>query len=109
MPRRQENVVEPRQEVSGEGRRFVAIVGQGGCRNGRRGIAERIVNFAARGTYLIYSYVMEMTEMVGDTYTSTYDVAYSTYAHDPLTLLTLGSHTTVGIVLIPFQILYQYS
>ena len=43
VPRRQENVVEPRQEVSGEGRRFVAIVGRSGCGNGRRRIAERIV------------------------------------------------------------------
>ena len=88
---------------------FFAIVSRGGCGNGRRQIAKRVVHFAARGTYLIYSYVMEMTRMVGDTYISTYDVAYSTYAHDPLTLLALGSHYMVGIVLIPFQILYRNS
>ena len=70
MPRRQGNVTEPReeQEVSGKGRRFFAIVGRGGCGNGRRRIAKRIVHFFPRAV-LIYSFVnTEMTAMAGDTY-----------------------------------------
>ena len=37
--------------VSGKGRRFFAIVGRGGCGNGRRRIAKRIVHFS-RARYL---------------------------------------------------------
>ena len=72
MPRRQENIVEPRQEVSGKGQHFVAIVGWGGCGTGRRRIAERIVPFDARGTYI---FLCHRDDRNGGRYLHTYDVA----------------------------------